>query len=135
MPTTTFCPERCALQPSYQFAPRLLRCIENIYVYMQVPAGGAGWYLLGRISRLTGSSKRAAECYVRALRLEPMLWVAFAELCMLGEYSERCGRASHQTAAAQHGFVALSVLFKLLSSGRTLVTLRRCSCFRKCTQY
>ncbi|WIA20972.1 hypothetical protein OEZ85_005309 [Tetradesmus obliquus] len=51
----------------------------------QVPAGGAGWYLLGRISRLTGSSKRAAECYVRALRLEPMLWVAFAELCMLGQ--------------------------------------------------
>jgi anaphase-promoting complex subunit 3 len=54
-------------------------------LHFQVPAGGAGWYLLGRISRLTGSNTRAAECYVRALRLEPMLWVAFAELCMLGE--------------------------------------------------
>jgi tetratricopeptide (TPR) repeat protein len=81
-----------AARPLPQTAPsattathrRLESCCAALHA--QVPAGGAGWYLLGRISRLTGSSTRAAECYVRALRLEPMLWVAFAELCMLGEW-------------------------------------------------
>ena len=52
---------------------------------VQVPNGAAGWYLLGRVNRLTGRPGRAAEFYSRALQMDPMLWVAFTELCMLGE--------------------------------------------------
>lgn len=56
---------------------------------MQVPNGAAGWYLLGRINRLTGRPGRAAEFYSRALQMDPMLWVAFTELCMLGKADVR----------------------------------------------
>lgn len=63
---------------------------------MQVPNGAAGWYLLGRINRLTGRQARAVEFYCKALQLDPMLWVAFSELCMLG--GARHGVWSTQTA-------------------------------------
>lgn len=63
-------------------------------VVLQVPNGAAGWYLLGRINRLTGRPGRAAEFYSKALQLDPMLWVAFAELCMLGEAAVCAGRCA-----------------------------------------
>eukprot|EP00879_Flechtneria_rotunda_P033287 GHRR01036852.1.p1 GENE.GHRR01036852.1~~GHRR01036852.1.p1 ORF type:complete len:106 (+),score=33.11 GHRR01036852.1:164-481(+) len=60
--------------------------VSHLFVSLiKVPAGGAGWYLLGRISRLTNRLSKAADCYVRALQKDPSLWVAFTELCMLGE--------------------------------------------------
>lgn len=51
---------------------------------MQVPNGAAGLYLLGRICRLTNRQAKAAEYYAKALRLDPLLWTAYEELCALG---------------------------------------------------
>lgn len=65
--------------------PVLTSSIGSCTCAVQVPNGAAGWYLLGRISRLTGRPGRAAEFYSKALQLDPMLWVAYTELCMLGE--------------------------------------------------
>jgi len=53
----------------------------------QVPNGAAGHYLLGRISRLGGRPTDAKEHFVRALRLDPLLWSAYEELCALGKRS------------------------------------------------
>jgi tetratricopeptide (TPR) repeat protein len=52
---------------------------------MQVPCGAAGYYLLGRISRLTGRITDAKEQFVKALRLNPLLWSAYEELCAIGK--------------------------------------------------
>ncbi|GAX75808.1 hypothetical protein CEUSTIGMA_g3251.t1 [Chlamydomonas eustigma] len=49
-----------------------------------VPCGAAGYYLLGRISRLTGRITDAKEQFVKALRLNPLLWSAYEELCTIG---------------------------------------------------
>eukprot|EP00878_Enallax_costatus_P033112 GHUV01036499.1.p1 GENE.GHUV01036499.1~~GHUV01036499.1.p1 ORF type:complete len:275 (+),score=53.83 GHUV01036499.1:286-1110(+) len=69
----------------------------------EVPNGAAGWYLLGRIARLNNHPDRAAECYARALHKDPMLWVAFAELCMLGKscwHKQLWRTSSHQPCTA-----------------------------------
>ena len=50
-----------------------------------VPGGAAGHYLLGRICRLSGRQKEAEGHFAAALTLDPLLWCAFEELCMLGE--------------------------------------------------
>lgn len=70
-------------------------CTHN---HTQVPNGAAGWYLLGRINRLTGRPARAAEFYSKALTLDPMLWVAFTELCMLGVCCLWGGWVQHEAA-------------------------------------
>lgn len=67
-----------------------------------VPNGAAGWYLLGRISRLTSRRARAAECYVKALQQDPMLWVAFTELCMLGQPEQAAQFCDASQLAAVH---------------------------------
>lgn len=51
----------------------------------EVPNGAAGLYLLGRVNRLVGRAQDAREHYVRALRLNPLMWCAYEELCALGE--------------------------------------------------
>lgn len=50
-----------------------------------VPGGAAGHYLLGRICRLSGRQKEAETHFAAALTLDPLLWCAFEELCMLGK--------------------------------------------------
>jgi anaphase-promoting complex subunit 3 len=52
--------------------------------HLQVPHGAAGLYLLGRVYRLVGRAADAREQFVRALRINPLLWSAFEELCALG---------------------------------------------------
>ena len=49
-----------------------------------VPGGAAGQYLLGRICRLSSRQKEAEGHFAAALTLDPLLWCAFEELCMLG---------------------------------------------------
>ena len=51
----------------------------------QIPNGAAGLYLLGRVYRLVGRSHDAREQFMRALRIDPLLWSAYEELCSLGE--------------------------------------------------
>ncbi|XP_006657144.3 cell division cycle protein 27 homolog B isoform X1 [Oryza brachyantha] len=51
---------------------------------MEVPSGATGHYLLGLIYRYTGRVAAAAEQFVQALTLDPLLWAAYEELCILG---------------------------------------------------
>lgn len=52
---------------------------------LQVPHGAAGFYQLGRISRLLDRAQEAAAYFSEALSLDPLLWQAYEELCQLGE--------------------------------------------------
>ncbi|KAF0931453.1 hypothetical protein E2562_004577 [Oryza meyeriana var. granulata] len=51
---------------------------------MEVPSGATGHYLLGLIYRYTGRVAAAAEQFIQALTLDPLLWAAYEELCILG---------------------------------------------------
>uniref|UniRef100_A0A0E0Q0A2 Cdc23 domain-containing protein n=1 Tax=Oryza rufipogon TaxID=4529 RepID=A0A0E0Q0A2_ORYRU len=51
---------------------------------IEVPSGATGHYLLGVIYRYTGRVEAAAEQFVQALTLDPLLWAAYEELCILG---------------------------------------------------
>ncbi|KAL5199684.1 hypothetical protein ABZP36_020887 [Zizania latifolia] len=51
---------------------------------MEVPSGATGHYLLGLIYRYTGRMEAAAEQFIQALSLDPLLWAAYEELCILG---------------------------------------------------
>lgn len=59
-------------------------------VGVQVPNGAAGFYLLGKICRLTNRHKVAQSYHKAALTLDPLLWSAYEELCMLGMFPPGC---------------------------------------------
>ncbi|KAI5667806.1 hypothetical protein M9H77_17659 [Catharanthus roseus] len=50
----------------------------------EVPNGAAGHYLLGLIYRYTDRRKSAIHHFNQALSLDPLLWAAYEELCILG---------------------------------------------------
>lgn len=52
------------------------------------PGGAAGLYLLGRICRLTQRVTKAVQYLCGALSLNPLLWCAYEELCLLGADAE-----------------------------------------------
>ncbi|KAJ3679019.1 hypothetical protein LUZ60_017030 [Juncus effusus] len=54
----------------------------------EVPNGASGHYLLGLIYRYTGRKKAAIEQFTQSLVLDPLLWVAYEELCNLGAAKE-----------------------------------------------
>ncbi|GLI65921.1 hypothetical protein VaNZ11_009574 [Volvox africanus] len=69
----------------------------------EIPYGYAGLYLLGKVCRLTNCMSEAKDYYFRALRLNPLLWSAFEELCAMGgdeEAAEICSYAQQPTPAA-----------------------------------
>ena len=47
----------------------------------QLPDAAAVNCLLGKLWRAHGDVKRAADCFVEALKLNPFMWDAFLELC------------------------------------------------------
>ena len=49
-----------------------------------MPHGAAGYYLLGRVCRLSNRAKQAVQFFAAALALDPLLWCAYEELCILG---------------------------------------------------
>lgn len=53
-------------------------------LWLQVPNGAYGQFLLGRIARLTSRPDKAVAHFEKALILNPMLWSAYEELCSLG---------------------------------------------------
>ncbi|CAL5041891.1 unnamed protein product [Urochloa decumbens] len=59
---------------------------------IEVPNGATGHYLLGVIYRCTGRMSAAAEQFTQALTLDPLLWAAYEELCILGvaEDADEC---------------------------------------------
>ncbi|KAG9133840.1 hypothetical protein Leryth_023152 [Lithospermum erythrorhizon] len=54
----------------------------------EVPNGAAGHYLLGLVYRYTDRLKSAIHHFNQALSLDPLLWVAYEELCILGAAEE-----------------------------------------------
>ncbi|KAK9275053.1 hypothetical protein L1049_022311 [Liquidambar formosana] len=54
----------------------------------EVPNGAAGHYLLGLIYRYTDRRKSAVHHFKQALSIDPLLWAAYEELCVLGAAEE-----------------------------------------------
>ncbi|XP_062090877.1 cell division cycle protein 27 homolog B [Humulus lupulus] len=54
----------------------------------EVPNGAAGHYLLGLIYRYTDRRKSAIHHFREALSLDPLMWAAYEELCVLGAADE-----------------------------------------------
>ncbi|KAG5553668.1 hypothetical protein RHGRI_011534 [Rhododendron griersonianum] len=54
----------------------------------EVPNGAAGHYLLGLIYRYTDRRKSAVHHFKQALSIDPLLWAAYEELCLLGATEE-----------------------------------------------
>ncbi|XP_020239897.1 cell division cycle protein 27 homolog B [Cajanus cajan] len=54
----------------------------------EVPNGAAGHYLLGLIYRYTDRRKSAIQHFKQALSMDPLMWVAYEELCILGAAEE-----------------------------------------------
>ena len=53
---------------------------------VQVPHGAYGQFLLGKIMRVTSRPKPAAKYFQKCLKLNPMMWSAYEELCQLGAH-------------------------------------------------
>lgn len=90
-------PESRYLFATSCFRMNLLREAEEILCpvnepNMEVPSGATGHYLLGVIYRCTGRISAAAEQFTQALTLDPLLWAAYEELCILGiaEDTDEC---------------------------------------------
>eukprot|EP00798_Chlamydomonas_sp_ICE-L_P018280 gene18280-24736_t len=69
----------------------------------EVPNGAAGFYLLGRIYRLSSRFSEAKQAFTKALERDPLLWSAYEELCMLGgdhEAAKICQLASSGCSSA-----------------------------------
>ncbi|XVF34902.1 hypothetical protein REPUB_Repub18cG0098300 [Reevesia pubescens] len=54
----------------------------------EIPNGAAGHYLLGLIYRYTDRKKSAIHHFRLALSIDPLLWAAYEELCVLGAAEE-----------------------------------------------
>ncbi|OMO82673.1 Tetratricopeptide TPR-1 [Corchorus capsularis] len=54
----------------------------------EIPNGAAGHYLLGLIYRYTDRKKSAIHHFRLALSVDPLLWAAYEELCVLGAAEE-----------------------------------------------
>ncbi|XP_020536417.1 cell division cycle protein 27 homolog B isoform X2 [Jatropha curcas] len=54
----------------------------------EVPNSAAGHYLLGLIHRYTDRRKSAIHHFKQALAIDPLLWAAYEELCILGAAEE-----------------------------------------------
>ncbi|KAL9323631.1 hypothetical protein ACSQ67_008488 [Phaseolus vulgaris] len=54
----------------------------------EVPNGAAGHYLLGLIYRCTDRRKSAIKYFKQALSMDPLMWAAYEELCILGAAEE-----------------------------------------------
>lgn len=50
----------------------------------EVPNGAAGHHLLGLIYRYTSRRASAIDHFMQALAIDPLLWAAYEELCVLG---------------------------------------------------
>lgn len=54
----------------------------------KVPNGAAGMYLLGKVYQLSNRHTAAITNFRNALHMDPLMWCAFEELCLLGAEQE-----------------------------------------------
>jgi hypothetical protein len=101
----------------------------------QVPHGAAGYYLLGRICRLTNRQRQAVQHFAAALALDGLLWCAYEELCILGAPPPRaaprlqCGQA-HVRARAAGGLAPREVARTLRQDAAALPPVQTKGRFR-----
>ncbi|BBH08360.1 CDC27 family protein [Prunus dulcis] len=82
----------------------------------EVPNGAAGHYLLGLIYRYTDRRKSAIHHFKQALTIDPSMWAAYEELCVLGSAEEAAvvfGEAASLSIQKQylhHGLASQSLL-------------------------
>ena len=55
-----------------------------------IPDAAAVYCLLGKLWHAHNNNKKAVDCFVEALKLNPFMWDAFVELCAMGN---RCTSA------------------------------------------
>ncbi|XP_020526332.1 cell division cycle protein 27 homolog B isoform X2 [Amborella trichopoda] len=60
----------------------------------ELPNGAAGHYLLGLIYRYTDRRKIAVDHFLKALEMDPFLWAAYEELCILEKASDIFGESA-----------------------------------------
>ncbi|KAL5572582.1 hypothetical protein UlMin_022179 [Ulmus minor] len=94
----------------------------------EVPNGAAGHYLLGLIYRYTDRRKNAIHHFKQALSIDPVMWAAYEELCVLGaadeasivfgEIAARCLQKQY----LHHGSASQSL--HVFSEDRNVVTAR-----------
>ncbi|XVE70488.1 hypothetical protein DITRI_Ditri10aG0076200 [Diplodiscus trichospermus] len=75
----------------------------------EIPNGAAGHYLLGLIYRYTDRQKSAIHHFRLALSIDPLLWAAYEELCLLG--------AAEEAAVVFGEAAALSIQKQYLNHG------------------
>ena len=51
-----------------------------------IPNGAYGYYLLGLINEKRSINQDTKEFYLKALELNPNLWIAYEKLCKMGEH-------------------------------------------------
>lgn len=54
----------------------------------KIPNGAAGVHLLGKIYQLSSRPKAAVEKFQAALRMDPLMWCSFEEMCSLAPGSD-----------------------------------------------
>ncbi|KAK2359694.1 Tetratricopeptide repeat (TPR) superfamily protein [Trifolium repens] len=95
----------------------------------EVPNGSAGHYLLGLIYRYTDRKKSAIQHFKQALSMDPLMWAAYEELCILGAAEEASAFFGEAAALCiQKQYLNCSTSLKLHSSTEdcNLVDTRHC---------
>nr|GMD32212.1 cell division cycle protein 27 homolog B isoform X1 [Ipomoea batatas] len=98
----------------------------------EVPNGAAGHYLLGLIYRYTDRKKSAVHHFNQALSLDPLLWAAYEELCILGaadeaasvfnEAASLCVQKKHEHHGSQFQILAASAEDHNVVSNKSFVS-------------
>ncbi|CAI8584686.1 unnamed protein product [Vicia faba] len=95
----------------------------------EVPNGSAGHHLLGLIYRYTDRRKTAIHHFKQALLMDPLMWAAYEELCILGAAEEATAFFGEAAALSiQKQYLNCSTSPKLHSSSAdcNLVDTRHC---------
>lgn len=68
------------------------------------PDAAACYNLLGKLYNADRHMKRAVDCYVEALKLNPFMWDAFEGLCDAGTTGDTCGTMISVTDACRREY-------------------------------
>ncbi|CAN1330924.1 Cell division cycle protein 27 homolog B [Linum perenne] len=96
----------------------------------EVPNGAAGHYILGLIYRYTDRRKRAVQHFKQALLIDPLLWDAYEELCILGAAEEATavfGEAAFLCIQKQYSQLMVTQNLHMTNDDRTVVSSRNSS--------
>ncbi|KAF7822341.1 cell division cycle protein 27-like protein B-like isoform X1 [Senna tora] len=95
----------------------------------EVPNGAAGHYLLGLIYRYTDRRKSAINHFKQALSMDPLMWAAYDELCILGAAEEATaffGEAAALCIQKQYLNDSTSTSLHVSAEDRSIVSARHC---------